>query len=365
MMGNEIYGEVLEGLFKIESFKEGKLIDTYEEKNKIMTTARVAMARNMTGKVNTTSPINRLVIGNMGHSVDLLTPKNFEQGRISTFSESHQPVPNVTDFGWSFDGIDTIINLTGNPVVLKHNTPYTVTMASGAKREFRKIESYTIPNEGSYTIKTTTTEKLVYPSKFARIVEDLGLTFDGIDTIANNTSDLISLTANVVYTVTMADATVKEFTKDINVDIPKLGGIYKINTETTEPLSDVVYGKNFIVDFDSTDYSLMTNEAYHETIVLSADGTVNSYQITGVQSYMGYPVAPQSSGININVTTEGNKATFKFTIPQSQANGEQGAVVAYTEAALYCDEKIFSMKTFPARTKDDSLEYVITWVINF
>lgn len=365
MTNIEKYGEVIEGLFKIESFKDGNLIDTYEEKNKIMTTARTAMARNMTGKFNTSSPINRIVLGNMGHTVDLLTPKVFEQTRLSTFSEAHQNIPNVVDLGWDFDGIDTLTNNSGSTKNLKHNAVYTVTMSNGMKREFRKIESINVGNTATYTIKVGGVEPLVFPTRFARIAEDLGLTFDGIDTITNNTPDPITLTKDVTYLVTMADATTKEFTKVLDETIPKLGGVYVVKTLDTEPLVDVQFGKNFIVDFDSTDYTLMTNEAYHETIILAADGTTKSQQITGIQSYMGLPVAPQSSGVNINVTTEYNKATFKFTIPQTQGNGESGSVVAYTEAALYCDEKIFSMKTFPARTKDDSLEYVITWVITF
>jgi len=58
--------------------------------------------------------------------------------------------------------------------------------------------------------------------------------------------------------------------------------------------------------------------------------------------------------------------TYTITIPDYAGNkiGE-GEVVAYTEAALYADEAIFSMKTFPARVKEDTVKFVITWSIIF
>lgn len=58
--------------------------------------------------------------------------------------------------------------------------------------------------------------------------------------------------------------------------------------------------------------------------------------------------------------------TFTITIPDSAGNkvGE-GEVVAYTEAALYAGGDIFSMKTFPARVKEDTVKFIITWAIIF
>jgi hypothetical protein len=58
--------------------------------------------------------------------------------------------------------------------------------------------------------------------------------------------------------------------------------------------------------------------------------------------------------------------TYVITIPDYAGNkvGE-GAVIAYTEAALYAGVDIFSMKTFPARVKEDTVKFVITWSIIF
>jgi len=58
--------------------------------------------------------------------------------------------------------------------------------------------------------------------------------------------------------------------------------------------------------------------------------------------------------------------TYTITIPDYAGNkvGE-GAVAAYTEAALYAGQDIFSMKTFPSRVKEDTVKFVITWAIIF
>ena len=58
--------------------------------------------------------------------------------------------------------------------------------------------------------------------------------------------------------------------------------------------------------------------------------------------------------------------TYIITIPDVAGNkvGE-GEVVAYTEGALYAGVDIFSMKTFPARVKEDTVKFEITWAIIF
>ena len=59
--------------------------------------------------------------------------------------------------------------------------------------------------------------------------------------------------------------------------------------------------------------------------------------------------------------------TYVFTIPDTAANQDSGIgfAVAYTEAALYAGNKIFSLKTFPARVKEDTVRFEITWSIIF
>lgn len=59
--------------------------------------------------------------------------------------------------------------------------------------------------------------------------------------------------------------------------------------------------------------------------------------------------------------------TYTFTIPIDNANSGDinNPVVAYTEAALYAGDEIFSMKTFPARVKENSVKFIIEWSIIF
>jgi hypothetical protein len=58
--------------------------------------------------------------------------------------------------------------------------------------------------------------------------------------------------------------------------------------------------------------------------------------------------------------------TYTITIPDYAGNkAAAGDVVAYTEAALYAGDDIFSMKTFPARVKEDTVKFEITWAIIF
>lgn len=59
--------------------------------------------------------------------------------------------------------------------------------------------------------------------------------------------------------------------------------------------------------------------------------------------------------------------TYTVTIPATNGNSgdPSNTVVAYTEAALYAGSEMFSMKTFPARVKEDTVKFEINWSIIF
>ena len=64
--------------------------------------------------------------------------------------------------------------------------------------------------------------------------------------------------------------------------------------------------------------------------------------------------------------------TFTFTIGKENANEEYSSGEKYTlptslfnEAALYVNNRIFSMKTFSTKVKDESVKLKITWSIIF
>lgn len=64
---------------------------------------------------------------------------------------------------------------------------------------------------------------------------------------------------------------------------------------------------------------------------------------------------------------QGRTVTYEITIPAENANSgnPENPVVAYTEAALYAGDDIFSMKTFPARVKENTVELKVVWSIIF
>lgn len=66
----------------------------------------------------------------------------------------------------------------------------------------------------------------------------------------------------------------------------------------------------------------------------------------------------------ITQTLTNYDTTYLINIPIASANSPEGAVI-YTEAALYAGSKIFSMKTFKGKIKDDSVSIRITWKISY
>ncbi len=77
------------GFFKIETIKDSKVIDTFEQKNLIMDEARSTFAKYLAG-INGTPVIDRFVLGTKGHigadnidGGDILAPKTEAQGFTS------------------------------------------------------------------------------------------------------------------------------------------------------------------------------------------------------------------------------------------------------------------------------------------
>ena len=74
----------------------------------------------------------------------------------------------------------------------------------------------------------------------------------------------------------------------------------------------------------------------------------------------------ENAQIPMKITISGNAVTFEITIPETAANGMNGqSVVAYTEAGLKCDGKLFSIKCFSSKNKEESVKFKITWRIYF
>lgn len=76
-----------------------------------------------------------------------------------------------------------------------------------------------------------------------------------------------------------------------------------------------------------------------------------------------------SSGTMMTRTVNDRVITFEVTIPRSQGitpgQGGDPVHMPYSEAALYCGDRIFSMKTFPQKFKDEDSKIILTWSIIF
>lgn len=70
---------------------------------------------------------------------------------------------------------------------------------------------------------------------------------------------------------------------------------------------------------------------------------------------------------SVKRTVSGRTCTYEITIGENSGNASASntSIIAYTEASLYAGDDIFSMKTFPARVKEDSVQFKIIWSIIF
>lgn len=80
--------------------------------------------------------------------------------------------------------------------------------------------------------------------------------------------------------------------------------------------------------------------------------------------------APAETGAfnTVRRVVSGRTVTYTITIPAVNGNAVAAPpndIIAYTEAALYAGTEIFSMKTFPARVKESTVQIVVTWSLIF
>ncbi len=287
---------ITEGIFSVEVFDKGVLIDAYTQKNKIMTNARVNMANVIAGKTDLSSKINKIVLGDLGHSTDLLTAKTFEDTRTLLFSEDDAFVSDLT---FSTDSVNSTItssyiddgngNISGSDLSIFENADTIEIVGSKS-------------NDGTYTVTGSPTNTEIQ--------------LDSVVMIAESAGALVTVTA----------------TND--------GA--KLDHDGSQD------GHTFYIKFDSpTDNAL---DSIIEEVKDTSDTIVTHENIT------------------VDVEVTGNVAKYVIFIPQNRGNNAHDGttdVIAYTEAALYADDKIFSMRTFPARTKEGNLEFKITWSITF
>ena len=119
--------------------------------------------------------------------------------------------------------------------------------------------------------------------------------------------------------------------------------------------------------FDSTRTNLFAQAENAEFYTLSFDPKGASTKTNIAASGINNKISGTESGCTINRTVSAQTCTYVITIPDANGNAASSttSVIAYTEAALYAGNDIFSMKTFPARVKEDTVKFEITWSIIF
>lgn len=127
-------------------------------------------------------------------------------------------------------------------------------------------------------------------------------------------------------------------------------GMGLFDPERTQLFSQESGEYNYGIEFNPTGGKTVTRETlagtlYSGTVSNGADEPTNTIkrEITGLRE---------------------NEVKYTITIETPNAN-VPGQATPYTEAALYAGDNLFAMKTFPARVKESTVKFVITWSIIF
>jgi hypothetical protein len=120
------------------------------------------------------------------------------------------------------------------------------------------------------------------------------------------------------------------------------------------PLSDI---QTVDVDFsDGSWVDLGVTEPYTYPIEFTLPYTNDSYAIVNNEP---------DSGSEVYMSQEGSEVTFVFNMSPTAGNSQDNGTSIFTEAAMYANGRIFSMKTFRAKVKNETVVLRIIWKIIF
>jgi len=252
------------GYFKLECIDaNNNCIDTFEDKNMIMDSARVSMSE-IFANLNSSQWINKVSFGTMGHTTgNVLVAKNatdgFKSARDRMFCESGNTPA-------------TALAMTSTINVLNKNDVFYFGGSTPGYYRYLKVDT------------------TVYAVSQASI---------------NNQAEweFLGTTAPYLY--------------EVNFNLPK------------------------------TNSNATTGDAANITS-----------EIDGGTTFIG-------TGSSINVAQSGTSVTFHITLLPGAGNHQMNTYSTFTEAALYANGRIFSMKTFPSKVKDSTVSLKITWTITF
>lgn len=144
-----------------------------------------------------------------------------------------------------------------------------------------------------------------------------------------------------------------------------------VNTTATYNNYYIYIGAGDTINLATTDFSDQTIWEYYGSdapYIYTIEFDLPEENNTSADNIKEYeyelvPSEPTSLGSNVSIAQTGTSTTFTVDIPTNVANYTEFGV--FTEAALYANDRIFSMKTFRAKIKDNSVQLRILWTISF
>lgn len=96
------------------------------------------------------------------------------------------------------------------------------------------------------------------------------------------------------------------------------------------------------------------------------------FTFPGANDIDGSENVPEGYNYSVQITQQDTSVTFVVIIPMVEGNAQYIdnddygiPTTIFTEAGLFVNGRIFSLKTFQGLTKDDSVKLKITWTITF
>ena len=136
------------------------------------------------------------------------------------------------------------------------------------------------------------------------------------------------------------------------VSIPDKNKIYRFkgSTEETLRLTDANLNSKFkTFETPLVDPVVIVAKRYTDSVF---NGTTN------------YAQDPTKGGIYITYEND-TTVQYTFEVPSSEGNEQYGSYSLINEACIYINGRIFCMKCFPSKLKDDSTTLKIIWKIIF
>ena len=375
------------GYFKIQSIDaQNNVIDEWEDKNLIMQSARESMAEILSGW-SSSYGINKFVLGSKGNkSESLFLPKTATEGLVNTrdrlFSETL--IVNDTSANKSvlrgdvvkYEGTANANAITGNYYEYIGDTTLGAASIDYNIVDFTSITQWKELFTNFQKVYNSTTITL-YTNDIVNYINGgiethykyLGETAQISIGNTNFNDELLWEELESLYKSVLNGDTVELVNGDIisykSASSGVAGKFYKyIGTD-----GSIVVGSSTgqINPALSEDFETYIVEApYTYTIEFSLpDIKGQSDQDAKVLVTSEDDITTGTTACEVLRTQEGTSVTYQFDIAASVANGSDSNGEYFTEAAMYANDRIFAMKTFKAKDKDETVLLRIIWTITF